>query len=82
MLARHAIIHMNREYDQEAVELMEKFIADPETHVAGDATLTRLLPKYKVYSLNSPIFYQNDSGTKRLTKKSLEDCSYLEIDKI
>jgi len=82
MLARHAIIHMNSEYDQKAVELMEKFISDPETYVAGDVTLTRLLPEYKVYSLNSPIFYQNDSGTRGLTKKSLEDCSYLEIDKI
>ena len=82
MLARHAIVHMNKDYDQEAVEWMEKFISDPETYVAGDATLTRLLPKYKVYALNSPLFYQNDSGTRGLTKKSLQDCSYLEIDKL
>lgn len=81
MLARHSIIHMNKDYDQEAVEWMERFIADPKEYVAGDVTLTRLLPKYKVYSLNSPIFYQNDAGTRGLTKKSLEDCSYFEIDK-
>ena len=82
MLARHAIIHMNKEYDQEAIELMQKFIENPEEHLAGDVILTSLLPKYKVYSLNSPIFYQNDKGTRGLTKKSLDDCSYLEIDKI
>jgi hypothetical protein len=82
MLARHAIVHMNKEYDQEAVEWMDKFISEPEKYLAGDVTLTRLLPKYKVYSLNSPIFYQNDKGTRGLTKKSLDDCSYLEIDKV
>jgi hypothetical protein len=82
MLARHAIIHMNKDYDQEAVEWMEKFIQEPKEYVAGDATLTRLIPKYKVYALNSPVFYQNDAGTRGLTKKSLEDCSYLEIDKV
>lgn len=82
MLARHAIIHMNKEYDQEAINLMEKFIAEPEKYIAGDATLTRLLPKYKVYALNSPMFYQNDSGTRGLTKKSIYDCSYVELDKV
>jgi hypothetical protein len=82
MLARHAIVHMNKDYDQEAIELMEQFIAEPEKYVAGDATLTRLLPKYKVYALNSPLFYQNDSGTRGLTKKSIYDCSYIELDKV
>jgi hypothetical protein len=82
MLARHAIIHMNKQYDEEAVEWMEKFIADPESYVAGDATLTRLLPKHKVYALNSPLFYQNDSGTKTLTNRSIYDCSYVELDKV
>ena len=81
MLARHAIIHMNKSYDEEAVEWMEKFISFPEEYVAGDATLTRLLPKYRAYSLNTPIFYQNDTGTRGLTKKSIYDCSYVELDK-
>jgi hypothetical protein len=82
MLARHAIIHMNKDYDAEAIELMQKFIAEPERYIAGDAALTSLIPKYKVYALNSPMFYQNDAGTRGLTKKSIYDCSYVEIDKV
>jgi len=81
MLARHAIMHFNREYDQESVYWMEKFIADPEEYVAGDVTLTRIHQNYKVYALNSPIFYQNSSATRGLTHKSIYDCSYVELDK-
>jgi GR25 family glycosyltransferase involved in LPS biosynthesis len=82
MLSRHAIIHMNKSFDEDSVNLMEKFIADPKTYVAGDVTITSLLPKYKVYGLNNPVFYQNDAGTRGLTKKSIYDCSYIELDKI
>lgn len=82
MLARHAILHMNKDFDQESINLMDKFVADPEKYVAGDVTLTSILPKYKVYALNSPMFYQNDAGTRSLTKKSIYDCAYVELDKV
>jgi hypothetical protein len=82
MLARHAIIHFNPEYDQKASHLMQVFIDLPKEFIAGDVTLTRLHPNYKVYAQNSPVFYQNDEGTRGLTKKSLKDAKYVELDKV
>jgi len=82
MLARHAIIHFNPIYDQACVDIMDKFIADPDTYKAGDVSIAKFHPQYKVYSLNEPIFYQDDTGTRGLTKKSLYDCNYVEMDKL
>lgn len=82
MLARHAIIHFNKDYDQACVEVMNKFINDPEKYKAGDVSISAFHPQYKIYSLNVPIFYQNDKGTKGLTMKSLYDCDYVEMDKL
>ena len=82
MLARHAIIHINPIYDQACVDIMQKFINDPDTYKAGDVSIAKFHPEYKVYSLNVPIFYQNDRGTKGLTMKSLYDCDYVEMDKL
>lgn len=82
MLARHAIIHFSPIYDQVCVDAMNKFIADPSTYKAGDVSISRFHPEYKVYALNDPIFYQDDSGTRGLTKKSLYDCDYVEMDKL
>lgn len=82
MLARHAIIHFNPIYDQVCVDAMNNFIADPNTYKAGDVSISKFHPEYKVYALNEPIFYQDDSGTRGLTKKSLYDCDYVEMDKL
>lgn len=82
MLARHAIIHFNPAYDQACVDIMNKFIDDPEKYKAGDVSISRLHPEYKVYALNDPIFYQDDSGTRGLTKRSLYECEYVEMDKL
>lgn len=82
MLARHAIIHFNPVYDQACVDIMHNFIEDPDTYKAGDVSISKFHPEYKVYALNEPIFYQDDSGTRGLTKKSLYDCSYVEMDKL
>jgi hypothetical protein len=82
MLARHAIIHFNPTYDRNCIEIMNNFISDPEKYKAGDVSISKIHPYYKIYSLNEPIFYQNDSGTRGLTKKSLYDCDYVEMDKI
>jgi hypothetical protein len=81
MLARHAIIHFNPEYDRQAVELMNRFISDPPKYVAGDVSISALNPKFRVYAKNEPLFFQNDTGTRGLTKKSIYDCNYLEVDK-
>jgi len=81
MLARHAIIHFNPEYDQACIDLMDNFIDNPEQHVAGDASISKIHPEYKVYSLNVPIFYQDDNGTRGLTKHSLFTCKFVELDK-
>lgn len=82
MLARHAIIHFNPVYDQACIDIMNKFIQYPDVYKAGDVSISKLHPKYKIYSLNEPIFYQDDQGTRGLTKKSLYDCSYVEMDKL
>jgi hypothetical protein len=82
MLARHAIIHFNPEYDQACVDIMYKFIEDPDTYKAGDVSISKFHPDYKIYALNEPIFYQDDHGTRGLTKKSLYDCNYVEMDKL
>lgn len=81
MLARHAIIHFNPEYDQACIDLMDKFIDNPAENVAGDASISKIHPDYKIYGLNVPIFYQDDNGTRGLTKHSLLTCKYVEIDK-
>lgn len=82
MLSRHAIIHFNPEYDKECVDIMHKFIADPDTYKAGDVSIAKIHPQYKIYSLNEPVFYQDDTGTRGLTKRSLYDCDYVEMDKL
>lgn len=82
MLARHAIIHNSPEYDKESVDLMQKFISSPEEYVAGDATLSVLHPEYKVYAQNIPLFYQNQPGVRGLTNTKIDNCSYVEIDKL
>lgn len=82
MLSRHAIIHFNPEYDRACVDIMQKFINDPDTYKAGDVSIASFHPEYKVYSLNEPVFYQDDTGTRGLTKKSLYDCNYVEMDKL
>jgi GR25 family glycosyltransferase involved in LPS biosynthesis len=82
MLARHAIIRNSAEYDQESIDMMKQFISDPETYIAGDVTLSSLHPNYMVYSLNTPIFYQNQPGVRSLTNLGIEDCSFVEMDKL
>jgi hypothetical protein len=82
MLARHAIIHLSPTYDRNCVDIMENFISDPETYKAGDVSISKVHPYYKIYALNEPIFYQDDTGTRSLTKKSLYDCNYIEMDKL
>ena len=82
MLARHAIIHFNPQYDRVCVDAMNNFITSPDNYKAGDVSISKFHPQYKVYSLNEPIFYQDDTGTRGLTKKSLYDCSYVEMDKL
>lgn len=82
MLARHAIIHFNPQYDQVCVDAMNNFIANPDEYKAGDVSISRFHPQYRVYSLNEPIFYQDDAGTRGLTKRSLHECEYVEMDKL
>ena len=82
MLARHAIIHFNPKYDQACVDAMNRFIQYPNVYKAGDVSISKLHPEYKIYSLNEPVFYQDDNGTRGLTKKSLYDCNYVEMDKL
>jgi hypothetical protein len=81
MLARHSIIHFSKDFAERSIEEMHKFTSDPNKYLAGDVVLTSILPQYKIYALNSPIFYQDDAGTRGLTKKSIYDCSYVEVDK-
>lgn len=80
MLARHAVIHLNKEYDLVCIETMNEFIKEPTKHVAGDIALAKIHPEHKVYCQNLPIFYQNDSKTRSLTKRSLRECDFVEMD--
>lgn len=82
MLARHAIIHFNPDYDQACIDQMNKFFAEPEKYVAGDASLTEINPKWKVYVQNIPTFYQSEQGTRGLTKHSIYSCNFVEMDKL
>ena len=82
MLARHAIVHNSPQYDQESVDFMQRFIDSPEEYVAGDATLSVLHPKYKVYAQNRPVFYQNQAGVRGLTHIEIDNCSYIEMDRL
>jgi GR25 family glycosyltransferase involved in LPS biosynthesis len=82
MLARHAIIHNSSEYAQKSIERMNSFIDNPEKYVAGDVMISSLHPQYKVYAQNVPIFYQDAFGTRGLTKKTIFDCDYVEMDKL
>jgi hypothetical protein len=82
MLARHAIIHFNKEYDRVSIDLMNNFISNPEEYIAGDVTLSSMHPRYKVYAQNIPLFYQRQEATQHLTKRTIFDCGYIETDKV
>jgi len=82
MLARHAVIHFSKEYDATCIETMNDFVKNPTEHVAGDIALAKIHPEYKIYCQNMPIFYQNDSKTRSLTKKSLLECDFVEMDNL
>ena len=82
MLARHAVIHFSKDYGTSCVNAMEDFLNNPSKHVAGDIALAKIHPENRVYCQNVPLFYQNDMKTRSLTKTSLFDCSYVEMDKI
>lgn len=82
MLARHAIIHFSENYDKALIDGMDMFINNPTKYIAGDATLSTIHPKFNVYAQNTPIFYQDADGVRGLTKQSIYDCNYLEVDKL
>lgn len=82
MLARHAIIHLNPEYDIACIDMMDKFFDNPKEYIAGDASIAKIHPEYKIYVQNIPIFYQEDPKTRSLTKHSIHDCEYVEMDKL
>jgi hypothetical protein len=82
MLARHAIVHLSPEYDLACIDMMDKFFDDPEKYVAGDASIAKIHPDHKVYVQNTPLFYQDDPKTRTLTKHSIYDCEYVEMDKL
>jgi GR25 family glycosyltransferase involved in LPS biosynthesis len=82
MLARHAVIHFNLDYDLACIDMMEDFLSDPEKYVAGDIALAKMNPDHKVYCKNTPVFYQNDAYTRKLTKHPIYCCDYVDLDKV
>lgn len=82
MLARHAVIHFNPQYSIACINEMNKFLSDPATYIAGDIQIASIHAEWRVYAQNVPLFYQNDGGTRGLTHHALEDCPYVEMDKI
>lgn len=82
MLARHAVIHFNPDYSIACIKEMDKFLSDPQKYIAGDIQIADIHKEWKIYCQNSPIFYQNDGLTRSLTKTSVYDCEYVEMDKL
>lgn len=82
MLARHAIIHFSENYDRQLIENMNRFISEPLKYVAGDASISGVHPNFNVYAQNTPIFYQDADGVRGLTKTSIYETNYLEVDKL
>jgi hypothetical protein len=79
MLARHAVLHLNPDYDRAVVAAMEKYISNPGSNWAGDVQISLINPSWKVYGLNIPLFYQNDAWTKKFTHIKLRDIRYRDI---
>jgi hypothetical protein len=82
MLARHAVIHFDADYDLACIDTMEDFLADPKKHIAGDIALAKINPDHKVYCKNTPVFYQNDKYTRGLTKQPIYCCKYINLDEV
>lgn len=82
MLARHAVIHFNPKYSSACIKEMDKFLSDPDKYVAGDIQIASIHTQWNVYAQNIPVFYQDDGGTRGLTKHSINTCDYVEMDKI
>jgi hypothetical protein len=80
MLTRHAVIHFNEDYDQHCVDVMERFLENPEKHHSGDISISKINPEYNVYCQNIPVFYQDDMPRRYLTKCSLYDIDYIDLD--
>ena len=76
MLARHAILHINKDYDLKAIEYNEKFIYDPKSFFAGDVAISQLNKDKRVYALNTPIFYQSDIKTRSLTELNIHKTNF------
>lgn len=73
MLSSHAILRLNRDYDIACINQMQKVIDNPEKYVTNDVAVAMIHPKYNIYALNDPIFYQDDIRTEKFTKFELKD---------
>ena len=76
MVARHAVVHLNKEYDQEALKYNKMFIKSPKKFVGGDVAISQLNKNKKVYALNTPIFYQNDPKIVDHTKLTINETKF------
>jgi hypothetical protein len=80
MLTRHAVVHFSPDYDLHCIEVMEDFVKDPSNNVSGDTAISKINPQHNVYCQNVPVFYQNDMPRRTLTKCSLYDFEYIDLD--
>jgi aconitase A len=79
MLARHAVLHLNRNYDIRLIEQNKKFLLNPQNYPAGDVLVAQIAKEYNVYALNEPIFYQNDPKTLEYTNKSIYEMIHRQV---
>lgn len=77
MVARHAILHTNKEYDLKALEYNKMFIDSPQNFCGGDVAISQLNKIKNVYALNKPIFYQKDPKTMPFTKLTIKDTNFI-----
>jgi len=65
MLSLHSVIYTTKKYKDKVIEIIDKFIQNP---IGGmDDPIADIMYKYKVYCLQSPMFYQNDGHSEVAT---------------
>jgi len=67
MLSSHAMIRLNKDYDEACILQMEKVLKNPKKYVTNDVAVAMIHKDFNVYALNKPIFYQDDPRTKMFT---------------
>lgn len=73
MLSAHAILYISKRYKQAVVNQLR---ANENTY--NDVLMSRIQKQYNIYTVNFPIFYQDDDGARDVTKIKFK-CNYNQV---